>query len=163
MKYEPKKCEHCTQTLDYALALDRGTALIVLAVHYAIRRLGRNSVHLVKDMLESEYQSINQLVSEGKMTMRMIGNATRARYHGLIAFGDEPGTYVLTHKGREFVHMAPVKHTAIIDKVRGCNAGYLDDEVTIVDLLKGDVFWHGQLTMEQMADSRTADIIPLFA
>lgn len=146
--HEPTMCSHCGQTTDYALPLDRGTALIVLAVYNAVQRLDRNRVHLINDMLcmPEEYADYRAMVHTGHMTARMIGNSSRARYHGLIAFADESGEYLITPKGRDFLLGSKVPRIAIIDKKTHTKKIYLDPENDRTGFLElmgsvGTPFW----------------------
>lgn len=150
-KFQSTVCECCKQNTNYAIALDRGTALTLLAMANAARRLGRNRIHLLKDMLMEGRMSMKEMVEGGYLTMRMIGNATRPRYHGLIAFHGDGGTgeYVITRKGGEFLHGSSIPKVAIIDKVRGKNGGYWEQGgmVTIFDSLKSkDPAWNWAVT-----------------
>lgn len=148
-KFSADVCTSCTQTKNYLLSLDRGAALIALAVSHAVGRLGRNRIHLQREMERDrkEFKSLKEMVEQGFMDSVMVRNAPRPRYHGLIAFqerGGGTGEYLLTPKGSRFTHGAKVPHVAIIDKVHHCNAGYWDeegDQVTIFQLLKESSTW----------------------
>ncbi len=146
-KFTPGKCDHCTQTTNYLLRLDAGTAHIMIAMANAVRRLGRNRVHLQKEMegRPDEFPTYQQMIREGYMTSRMEGNASRPRYHGLIASGDKPGEYLITKKGAAFLRGLPVMRSAIVSKVTGHNAGYWepDGEATIKEILKEEPYWWG--------------------
>lgn len=147
LKYTPEKCESCNQTTTYAMRIDHGTADILLSMLYAVRRLGRNRVHLMKDMVAkaSDFPSYRAMLLDGYMTPRMIGNATRARYHGLIAFADKPGEYVITRKGSDFLKGELVPLMVIVDKTKHTNAGYHlpAGDISIREVAAGDVYWEG--------------------
>lgn len=154
-KYPPfvvHECTECGQTKDYAMGLDHGTALIVIAVANAARRLKRPRVHLLKEVVSGKSSDdYGAMVRAGYMTVRMMGNATRARYHGLIALASNEkwgaGYYAVTRKGYDFLANNPVPHTVIVDKARGINAGYYGPAgmVTLQQLLKGKKhFWEGE-------------------
>lgn len=154
--FEPEVCSDCGQTKNYALAMDKGSSHIVIALASAVERLGRNSIHLVKECLAnpSSFNSQRDMLEGGYMTMRMIGNASRPRYHGLIAFGKESGEYCLTTKGYQFLRGHLIPRTAIIDKVKSVNAGYYlpAGEVGINDLLKEEPYWDGTAKRIELLD-----------
>lgn len=151
-RYEPKLCGTCGQTEDYALPMDPGGALIVVAIANAVKRLGRNRVHLIREMeviVPGEFRNIREAARAGFLNSRFIGNASRPRYHGLIAFADEgSGEYVITRKGAAFLHGMEIDRIAIIDKRTHHNAGYWPDggKTTIHKLLvqyvKGESIWN---------------------
>lgn len=148
-KFKPDVCGHCTQTKNYVLVLDRGTALFLLAMSHGVARLGRNNVHLQRELEASlkDFDSLKAMIEAGYMYSAMVRNAPRARYHGLIAFvarAGGTGEYLLTKKGAAFLHGARVPRIAVIDKVAGHNAGYWDpegDTVSIFELLKEPSTW----------------------
>ena len=148
-KFKAEVCDKCTQTKNYILKLDRGTALIVLALSHAVGRLGRNRVHMQREMEASQADmgGLKKMVEAGYINSNMTRNIARARYHGLIAFYDRDGgtgEYLITRKGGAFLQGAKVPRTAIIDKVHGHNAGYWDeehDQITIFQLLKESSTW----------------------
>ena len=161
--FTPNVCEHCHQTTDYALALDRGTAMIVIAFVNAVRRHGRNRVHIHGEMIAQNEggRSHIEMIHAGYMTPIMEHNVVRPRYHGLIAFVDKgSGEYLLTRKGADFLRGHPVQRVAIIDKVAGRNSGYLESAgtVTIGELLRKDAdMWAGN-----MSDIRASLEVPEF-
>lgn len=133
------------------MSLDRGTAMIVLALANAVSRIGRNSVHM-RDEMEMDVENFPTyeiMIQGGFLTSKMIGNVSRARYHGLIAFVERSsGVYLLTPKGADFIHGKDVYKTAIIDKVHGKNAGYYEPDgyVNINQLLRKETeMWSGNL------------------
>ena len=149
-KFEPQVCAHCTQTLDYDLALDRGTTMIVLAFYNAIRRLNTTKIHIDNKMVRpaSDFPSYRDMVEGGYITNKMRNNVSRARFHGLLASAGEhnSGEYVLTKKGANFLFRnEEVPRVAVIDKTTGHKAYYLDeltDRVTFSKLMKKEVpFW----------------------
>lgn len=139
-KYEPHVCGECSQTKDYALPMDPGGALIVLAVANAVKRLERNRVHLQKEMEcdPKDFGGIIAAARAGFMSSRMEGNASRPRYHGLIAHVEEgSGEYLITRKGAAFLKGASIARVAIIDKVHHHNVGYWNessDRITFREL-----------------------------
>lgn len=145
--YEPRACSHCTQTLDYTLTLSRGSALSVIALANAVDRLGRNKVHVGREMirLEDEFRSYREMVSGGWMTYKMEGNMSVLHRHGLAAMdANEAGYWVLTKKGARFLGGMEVPAVAIVSKVTGHQEGYFEPGgmTTIHKLLKSDVpFW----------------------
>lgn len=148
-KFEPSVCGGCTQTTDYDLAMDRGTALIVLAVYNAVRKKGKNRIHVVNEMLcdPADYASYREMVEDGRMTLRMIGNVPRARYHGLLAFSDKhSGEYLITPKGAKFLRNEKIPRVAIIDKVTHTKKAYLNEErdtITFTQAMKRETpFWN---------------------
>lgn len=148
-KFKSKVCITCNQTENYLLALDRGTALFLLAMSHAVRRLGRNKVHLQKELEASlkEFGSVKEMVEAGYMYSAMVRNAPRARYHGLIAFVEREGgtgEYLITRKGAAFLHGTPAPRCAVINKTTKHNAGYWNeqhDTTTIFALLKESSTW----------------------
>jgi len=145
-KFIPNVCSCCKQTTEYALPLDRGTALIVLAIFNRIRDKKQNLVHVGNEMVRpaSDFSSYRDMVAGGWMTFKMEGNLSRARFHGLIAM-EERGFYLLTKKGARFLRGESVPRVAIIDKTTGHKAYYLEEEkdcVTFGGLLKRETpFW----------------------
>lgn len=147
-KFKPHTCEGCGQTTTYALALDRGSALIVLAIYNAVRKKGTNLVHILDEMVvdPAEYGGKYQaMIEDGKMSVRMEGNISRPRFHGLIAQGKEAGWYLITPKGAKFLRGEKVPRVAIIDKRTHTKKEYLDperDQATFGSLLKRETpFW----------------------
>lgn len=146
--YEPEQCQHCGQTTTYEVALDRGTALIVLAVYNAVKRLGKNDVHLRDDMEvpDDTFPGYSGMVNAGFMTSKMVHNVPRARYHGLVAYVEKGSNrFLITPKGRDFLMGAEVPRVAIIDKKTHTKKYYLDedsDRCTFGQILSGETpFW----------------------
>lgn len=144
-KFEPHICETCTQTTEYVIRLDKGSAHIVMALAEAVRRCDRNRIHLKNDMLTTHPEELggyNNMVAAGFMTSWMIGNVLRPKYFGLVAQvdGGGQGEYLLTPKGARFLRGDPVEAVAVIDKKTHSKKRYLEEEgtVTIFDLLKRD-------------------------
>lgn len=149
-KYVPAVCENCHQTTETKLPLDRGSAFLVLAIARAQQILGKKWVHLDKEVQVIEEESnLYALAMRGKCTPSMRRNAARPRYHGLIAFGKDAGSYLLTRKGAKFLNDEEVWRTPIIDKTTKSNKGYLvnDGKVTFSELIKSDEipFWDGEV------------------
>jgi len=150
--FVPDVCPHCTQTTNYEMTLDRGTALIVLAIANAVRRLGRNRVHVADEMLAQHDggRSFAEMVGAGYMTPKMYTNVSRARRHGLVAFaeGRGGGEYLLTRKGAAFLRGELVPRMAVVSKVTGHNSGYWPEggTVRVGELLKRDApMWAGAI------------------
>lgn len=148
-KFEPAICEHCKQTTEYALSLDRGTAMIVLAVYNRVRIKDKNNVHL-RDEMEvgsKAYSDYREMVTDGHITSRMIDNVLRAKYHGLLAQvdGGGRGEYLITRKGAAFLRDVPLDRVAIIDKATHTKKCYWnpgEDMVTFAELMKKETpFW----------------------
>lgn len=144
--FTPHVCPTCTQTTDYLLSLDRGSALIVLALYNAVRIKNENRVHIVREMIcrPDEFSDDVTMALNGKMTLRMNGNASRPRYHGLTAFVDQgSGEYLITPKGAKFLRGEPVQRTAVINKITHSKKCYLEDDgfVTFRELLANDPHW----------------------
>jgi hypothetical protein len=147
-KFEPEVCAGCGQTTEYPIALDKGSALLVAALARAIRRKGENRIHLVREMVADRrgYARIEDMVRDGKITLRMEGNRSRPRYHGLIAFADKGGgEYLLTPKGARFLRGESVPRVAVIDKAAKRKKHYLNEEadrITFAELARADApFW----------------------
>jgi len=152
VKFTASVCGGCDQTKDYAMALDRGTALIMMAFANAVRRLDRNRIHVTDEMIGAAARGDDffRQIEQGFMTLSMQHNIAKPRYHGLLAFaGRGSGEYILTRKGAEFLKGGKVPRVAIIDKVHGKNAGYWEPggEVTILQLLRSrGEFWDWDMT-----------------
>ena len=135
-KFEPKRCGYCTQTEEYILTLDKGSAKIVLFLLNLIVKKGRNETH---PTYEANFQ--------GKEKW-FVTNLSRPRFHGLIAYvKDKPGHYCLTRKAGKFLQNLPVSKHAIISKVTGHQEGYWNGETemtTMRELLKEDKMWNSE-------------------
>lgn len=132
------------------MSLDHGTALIVVALYNRVRMKKENKVHLLKEMTikspeDAGLQGYNEMVRSGYITYRMQGNASRARFHGLIAsVGDDPGVFVLTRKGVDFLRGEKVPRTVIVEKRTHTNDGYFQPVTNVTDLAtltKKAPFW----------------------
>ncbi len=144
-EYKPDVCPHCGQAETYIIGLDQGSVDILRALYFAVIRKGLNNVHLRNECetgrVGLDYET---MIHEGMMTSNMVGNASRPRFHGLIAHVDgEPGHYCLTNKGMKFLRGEPVPRHAIISKVEGHNIGYWhpEDTVRITDFKGQGVYW----------------------
>lgn len=124
-------CATCFQRLTYELELNRGTAKLVSEIAKYVRFKGVNNVHPRKEL------------ENASLTSNEVGNLSRPRFHGLIAkVRGEPGHYLITKKGHQFLDGWPILRTAIIQKATvyepAHNAGYVpDDYVTIGELVRG--------------------------
>ena len=117
IKFIPTMCPCCSQSTTYVLAIDKGTVDIVKKIALFIGQKGINVVHPRKEM-EGTYLTSNQ-----------VGNLSRARFHGLIAaVRSNPGNYLLTRKGAQFLHGESIPKYAVISKAEGCQIGYFDEE-----------------------------------
>jgi len=140
--FKPTICECCKQTTDYELKLDKGTAIILIAIVNAIRLKNENRIHLRNEMecKRSDFKDYYEMALAGKMTSKMIDNILRAKYHGLVAQADGggKGEYILTSKGSKFLLGEPVIRSCIVDKASHTKKCYWneDDKVTIGELLK---------------------------
>ena len=171
-KFVPDVCPHCTQTTNYDLALDRGSALIVLAVYNAVRRLDRNRIHVGNEMVRpaTDFPSYRDMVAGGWMTFKMEGNMSRPGRHGLITKATDTGEWLITPKGARFLRGEAVPRVAIVDKTTGHKAYYLNedtDRVTFSDLMKREVpFWDVSRNdridfLLGIGDNRHMDRLPL--
>lgn len=117
-EFTPQICECCGQALSYLLPIDWGTAVIVKAVAAAVRRKGINIIHPTKEMeVPANEWNYQRAITEGVLTSIQIGNFTRARVHGLIAkYEAEPGNWVLTTKGAQFLRHARIPRLAEVAK-----------------------------------------------
>lgn len=169
-KFEPPVCGHCGQTTQYEMRIDRGSALIVLAVGNAVRAKDKNLVHLLGESVQSPkeggYETWREMVADGRMTFRMVCNASRPVRFGLIRpVKQGSGEYFLTPRGAQFLQGKPVPRRAVIDKKTHHKLYYRieEDVVTIGELLGKDAdFWDGQQarfekneTMERIAREQT--------
>ena len=147
--FVPEVCECCRQTKNYDLKLDRGTAMIVLAIYNRVQDKRENRVHIQEEMvvMPADFPSYREIVAAGCMTPIMWSNVSRARYHGLVAFvdGGGDGEYLITPKGAKFLRNEPVPRVAIIDKATGHKAYYLreeEDVITFSQLMRKETpFW----------------------
>lgn len=150
-RFVANKCGCCGQTTEYEIALDRGTAMIVLAVYNAVRIKDLNRVNLTKEMEcnPRDFKDYKEMVMEGRISSWMKGNVLRAKYHGLLAQVDGGGAneYLITPKGSDFLFRnAQVPRIAIIDKVTHTKSYYLNeltDQTTFGELMRKEVqFWN---------------------
>lgn len=135
VEYEPEVCECCGMTKTYLLSVDRGTALIVMAIARKIQEKGVNAVHPRKEI-------------EGKgLTSNQVGNLSRPTRHGLITHvKGERGNYLLTPKGAKFLRGEVIPRYAIVAKGSGKQIGYHQPEkynVVISQVLKENEYWEG--------------------
>ena len=96
IKFTPRKCGECTQSLEYLLPIDRGTVRVLKGIARAIYDKGINVVHIHKEVM-----------AEGYITANERSNVARPRSHGLIAKvkGEGmKGNYCLTPKGSNFLN-----------------------------------------------------------
>jgi len=152
-KFKSPICEHCTQTTQYALAVDRGTVDILKAISVRIKIKGVNEVHPRKEMEYGGRETINykDMVTLGVITSNQVGNLSRARFHGLIArVKERPGTYCMTDKGERFLTGEAIPKFAIIDKTTKSQVGYWNSNrigppwwVTIRDFKPDQEYWEG--------------------
>jgi hypothetical protein len=128
--FESTVCQSCGHTQDYSIRIDKGTAMTMMAIANRIRIKGKNQVHLLQEMTVANpkaggFDTWQDMVRAGFISMRMLGNATRPRLHGLIAFHDEgSGQYLLTPKGAKFLRGDPVELEVIVEKLTHSNVGY---------------------------------------
>jgi hypothetical protein len=151
--FTPEVCECCGQTTQLLYPIDAGTADIVKAVAVAVGNKGINMVHLRKELeVDAKEWNYGRMLREGVLTSNHIGNGTRPRKHGLIAFASidgkrEIGNYLLTKKGAAFLRGESVPKYAIQNKVTGHIEGYWKPNVyrvTIHDLWRKDTDrWEG--------------------
>lgn len=135
ISYTSEVCSHCSQSMTYILAVDKGTVMIVKAIAQFIGRKGINIVHPRKEM-EGRYLTSNQ-----------VGNLTRARSQGLIAaMKGNPGNYCLTSKGATFLRGEAIPKFAIISKSEKRQIGYFEPEkhmVIVKDFTSSSEMWEG--------------------
>lgn len=161
-KFEADVCEHCGQTTNYHLRLDRGSAHFMIALASAVKRLGRNRVHLQKEMegKPEDFDGYQAMLSAGYMTSRMEGNSSRPRRHGLIAHAvrsdgtSHAGEYLITRKGAAFLHGEPIELTAVVSKTTGHQTGYWEPDGfgVIKEILKKEPYWWGELTKMHVSE-----------
>ena len=132
-------CGCCGQTTHYYLAIDKGTAEVLLRIARFIKDKGINVVHPRKEM-EGIYLTSNQ-----------VGNLSRLRMNGLIAKvkgEDNAGNYCLTTKGLNFLKGAEIHRVALIRKSTSDSElrveGHVpDDMVTLKDIMNSEDYWEG--------------------
>ena len=163
IKFTPHVCNGCGQTTEYPLALDRGTAEIVIAIAAAIRRKGINVVHPTKEM---EVSGAAPDFRSGWLNSNQIGNISRAHRHGLVAAVEgkgNAGNWLLTPKGAKFLKGARIPRYALVSKVTGHQEGYINPgtlTVTIGELLRKEEHWDGiDFTIE---NGRIIDDVPIY-
>ncbi len=164
-KYKSPVCTNCGQTTHYSLSLDMGSAYIMIAIFNRVRIKRINHVHVAREMVigKNTFPTLRQMVESGRMTTRMLGNITRCRMHGLIAFAGKKrygGEFLITPKGARFLRGEVIPRTAIIAKRNQgddrSNVGYHFpevDNITITELLEEGVFWgeSGNAFLEEIA------------
>jgi hypothetical protein len=116
----------CGQGVDYLVAMDRGTALIMKAFAVAVNNKGENTIHVRKEMEDKaeNYPSFIEMIRSGHMTSNMTGNLSKARFHGLIA-RKEPGVYCITVKGARFIFGKRILRFKIESKSENHKSYYL--------------------------------------
>lgn len=154
VKFEPQTCkgqfaDGCGQTLEYLLALDRGTTEIVIAIAAAIRRKGINAIHPTYEMeVPVKAWTFDRARTDGVLTSNHLGNLSRAHRHGLIAsVKGERGNWLLTTKGASYLHGARIPKYAIVSKTTGHQEGYFEPEaltVTVRDALGEGIHWDAE-------------------
>ena len=147
-QFNPEICEHCGQSLTYLLPIDIGTTDIVKAIYRAVIKKGKNKVHPRKEMeVSGRDVKYREMVMDGHLTSNQVGNLSRARFHGLIAaVRGEPGFYLITRKGANFLQGEEVPKFAIISKTDKKQVGYFGEEkVKISDFIrsKNEEYWEG--------------------
>lgn len=132
-QFKPDTCSCCGQKLNYLLSLNKGSAKIVAFMLEAVRRKGKNDIHVSSEL--KPFGSVHNFVC----------NMSRPRYHGLVAFtGDQRGHYCLTRKGGSFLRGEAVPKHAIINMVTGHQDGYWrpeEETVTIGELMQKQFNW----------------------
>lgn len=157
IKFRPSICEGCGQTKTYPIRLDKGSALIVIAIARAVRKKNENKIHLFNETLyrKGEFANARDAAESGKMSARAAGNALRPKYHGLIAQveGGGKGEYLLTPKGAQFLRGMAVPSIAIIDKTQHKKQDYFEPEVyrtTIGEILHDDQpYWDHEWEIDE--------------
>lgn len=146
VEYQPEKCLECGQTKTYLVPVDRGAAIIVIAIAAAIRRKRINMVHPGKEMeIPRRQWSFSRAASEGLLPSNFIDNFSRVRFHGLIArVRSEVGNWCLTTKGSLFLHGERIARYAIRSKSEKHTTGYYMPEtetITITEALRQPEIW----------------------
>ena len=128
-----KKCEMCNQTIYTTSAINKGTATLLSQAVRFIELKGINVFHPEKELLQADM-----------ITANMRGNLSHLSNHGLIApFKKEPGNWVVTRKGFDFLNDVPVKRVAIIDKATKVTIGYQDPEIQYSSIINSnDEYWY---------------------
>lgn len=122
-KFKPTVCEHCGQTTDYLLAIDRGISDILIGFIRAVKDIKSNCVHPIK-MCEQGYLTVNQ-----------VKNLSRARFHGLIArIDNKSGWWCLTTKGGKFLRGDPIPKFCVVSKSLSKQVGYWQPEIHTIDI-----------------------------
>lgn len=121
--------------------------MTVLAIYNAVRLKGQNLIHLADEMLcnKKDFPDYKEMVNAGKLTHQMIDNILIAKYTGLVAQGKDPGYYILTPRGADFLFRnLDVPRVAIIEKRTHNKKFYWheeEDRVTFGELMKRETPW----------------------
>lgn len=137
--YEPQKCPHCNQFVDYSLTLSKGHAISLIKIYNYIKGKDLNAVHLSKELL-----ALKIITADEK------GNVPQLRHWGLISQLEESGNYAITAKAIDFLKSGlVVPKKVIVNKGMGEEdfGGFFEPEITtsFKDLLKKEnVYWEGE-------------------
>lgn len=130
--FVPDRCECCTQTKNYILAVDRGITEIVKAFAKAISIKGINVIHPIKEMANARLLTVNQ-----------AKNLSRVGFHDLIK-KVEHGNWGITEKGIAYLKGLEIPKYVIVSKVTGETTGYYEPDtykVKAISFKEKDEYW----------------------
>lgn len=103
---EHESCPECGQSLTTTYAVSRGLRDTLKAMARFIEEKGENVAHIQKE-----------LMAQGIITHNQKDNLhTHGVYTGLVAHADEPGNYLITKRGWDFLDDKPVPKYAYAAK-----------------------------------------------
>lgn len=96
MKKEENVCPHCGQSMrEYKVGITKMMAHTLVKFRMAVLELGRNEIHLLKDMKGKSFE----------LTDHEWNNFTRLRFHGLaVKVKGKSGYWLLTKRGADFLN-----------------------------------------------------------
>jgi hypothetical protein len=118
------KCDHCGASLKkYWHRITPGLVSALVKFYVAVCDKGENDIHLLREM-----------TGEQKLLPHEWNNWTKLRFHGLVAKTDHAGSWLLTHRGAEFLKgqlSIPVE----VQTYRNEVTGHSDQTVFIKDVV----------------------------
>lgn len=135
MLLEKPRCPHCGQTTHSTYTVSRGLRDSLRAMARFIEKKGIDTVHFQKELVAGGWWTPSQ---ERNM-------CTHGVYTGLVAHTDEPGNYVITKRGWDFLNGEPVpKHTFVKKRTGSKNTHVVEvseETCTASDFNKKGEYW----------------------
>jgi len=129
-KTDEKICPTCGQTTKTKSSLNKAMAHEMIIIGKFIKQKGINVFHPTKELVDGGLMNFNQ-----RTNMVHISN------NGLVApLKGEPGNWVLTRKGMNFLKGEKIPKVAIVDKSTKITIDH-EGETDIHQLLKGGGYW----------------------